>query len=246
MIKVTQLCKKFKDNKGTVVEAVSPLSFTCEDGQVFGLLGPNGAGKTTTLRMLSTILKPTSGTATICGIDLVQSPRKIRTLIGFLSGNTGVYGRLTAQEMVTYFGRLYGMEEDLIKDRINILFSMLEMNNFASVRNEKLSTGMKQKVSIARSILHDPKVIIMDEPTTGLDVMSSRTIVSFIRKCREEGKCVVLSTHIMSEAQRLCDKLAIIHKGKIYFEGTISGLLDETGQDNLEEAFIAQVSDKSD
>nr|NIP43953.1 ATP-binding cassette domain-containing protein [candidate division Zixibacteria bacterium]NIR66732.1 ATP-binding cassette domain-containing protein [candidate division Zixibacteria bacterium]NIS14980.1 ATP-binding cassette domain-containing protein [candidate division Zixibacteria bacterium]NIS48267.1 ATP-binding cassette domain-containing protein [candidate division Zixibacteria bacterium]NIT51506.1 ATP-binding cassette domain-containing protein [candidate division Zixibacteria bacterium] len=207
-------------------------------GEVFGLLGPNGAGKTTTLRMLSTAIRPTSGTALIEGADIVKEPQKVRHVTGFLSGNTGLYGRLTAREMVEYFGKLYGMNKGQIIQRTNQIFDMLDMNEFADSRNEKLSTGMKQKVSIARSVLHDPPVMIFDEPTSGLDVMSSRTIVQFIRQCREDNKCLIFSTHIMSEAMRLCDRIAIIHRGKIYFEGTVDEALQKTARDNLEDAFI--------
>jgi sodium transport system ATP-binding protein len=238
MIEAKGLTKIFKDKKRGEVRAVDDISFNCKEGEVFGLLGPNGAGKTTTLRMLSTAIKPSSGTAVIEGADVVKEPQRVRKIIGFLSGNTGLYGRLTAREMVAYFGRLYGMNKEQIKIRTEKIFDLLDMNEFADSRNEKLSTGMKQKVSIARSVLHDPPVMVFDEPTSGLDVMSSRTIVQFIRQCRDEGKCVIFSTHIMSEAMRLCDRIAIIHKGKIYFEGTVSEILGKTGKDNLEDAFI--------
>lgn len=243
MIEARDLCKVFKDKKRGTVKAVDRVSFDCRPGEVFGLLGPNGAGKTTTLRMLSTSLKPTSGTATIDGIDVASEPEKVRSQIGFLSGNTGLYGRLTAREMVTYFGKLYGMSVSNIKQRIEQLFTMLDMNEFADGRNEKLSSGMKQKVSIARSVVHDPPVMVFDEPTTGLDVMSSRTIVQFIRRCRDDGKCVIFSTHIMSEAMRLCDRIAIIHKGRIYADGTVQEILNMASADNLEDAFIRIVGE---
>jgi sodium transport system ATP-binding protein len=232
------LCKTFKDGKRGTIRAVDNLSFGCRSGEIFGLLGPNGAGKTTTLRMLSTALRPTSGTAEVAGVDVSREPKMVRGKLGFLSGNTGLYGRLTAREMVTYFGRLYGMSDADILARIDEMFTMLDMHEFANSRNEKLSTGMKQKVSIARSVIHDPPVMIFDEPTTGLDVMSSRTIVDFIRRCRAEGKCVIFSTHIMSEARRLCDRVLIIHEGRMYAEGSVQELLNQTGRDNLEDAFI--------
>jgi sodium transport system ATP-binding protein len=238
MIEAKNLTKIFKDKKRGEVRAVDDVSFSCKKGEVFGLLGPNGAGKTTTLRMLSTAIRPTSGTALIEGADIFEEPQKVRHVTGFLSGNTGLYGRLTAREMVEYFGKLYGMNKEQIVQRTNQIFDMLDMNEFADSRNEKLSTGMKQKVSIARSVLHDPPVMIFDEPTSGLDVMSSRTIVQFIRECREGNKCLIFSTHIMSEAMRLCDRIAIIHRGKIYFEGTVDQALEKTAQDNLEDAFI--------
>jgi sodium transport system ATP-binding protein len=243
MIQADNLTKIFKDKKRGEVKAVDQVSFTCEPGVVYGLLGPNGAGKTTTLRMLSTALKPTSGTAVINGVDVTKEPQKVRSQIGFLSGNTGLYGRLSPREMVRYFGKLYGMSMPAIEERTEKLFGMLDMHDFANARNEKLSSGMKQKVSIARSVVHDPAAMIFDEPTTGLDVMSSRTIVQFIRLCRDEGKTVVFSTHIMSEAMRLCDKVGIIHEGKLYAEGTVHDLLEKTGVDNLESAFIKIVGE---
>jgi sodium transport system ATP-binding protein len=243
MIQAKDLTKTFKDRKRGTVRAVDGVSFECKAGEVFGLLGPNGAGKTTTLRMLSTALKPTSGTATIDGVDVSKEPEKVRSRIGFLSGNTGLYGRLTAREMVTYFGTLYGMSKESIKQRADRLFEMLDMQSFADGRNDKLSTGMKQKVSIARSVIHDPPVMVFDEPTTGLDVMSSRTIVQFIKQCKDDGKCVIFSTHIMSEAMRLCDRVTIIHNGRIFANGTPGQLLETTGTTNLEDAFIKIVGE---
>lgn len=245
MIEAKELTKIFSDKKRGRVVAVDRVSFTCSPGAVYGLLGPNGAGKTTTLRMLSTALRPSSGTALINGLDVIREPQKVRSLIGFLSGNTGLYGRLSVRELLVYFARLYGMPETAIETRMQKLFDMLDMNDFAGVRNEKLSTGMKQKVSIARSVVHDPPTMVFDEPTTGLDVMSSRTIVQFIRQCRDEGKTVIFSTHIMSEAMRLCDRVGIIHKGKLYAEGTVDQLLEQTGTDNLENAFIKLVEGES-
>lgn len=243
MIEAKELSKDFKDKKRGVVRAADHVSFVCKAGEVFGLLGPNGAGKTTTLRLLSTALRPTSGTAAINGFDVVEQPQEVRSQIGFLSGNTGLYGRLTGREVITYFGKLYGMDKKKINERCTELFAMLEMKDFADTRTDKLSTGMKQKVSIARSVIHDPPVMVFDEPTTGLDVMSSRTIVDFIRRCRDDGKCVIFSTHIMSEAMRLCDRIAIIHRGRIYWEGKIPAVLEQTGMDNLEDAFIKIVGE---
>lgn len=237
------LTKIFPGGKNGEVRAVDNVSFTCEAGQVYGLLGPNGAGKTTTLRILSTALRPTSGTAVVNGIDVAQEPQKVRMQIGFLSGTTGLYGRLTPREMVTYFGRLYGIPKHQIDRRIGEIFAMLDMNAFADTRNDNLSTGMKQKASIARSVVHDPPVMVFDEPTNGLDVMSSRTIVEFIRHCADQGKTVVFSTHIMSEAMRLCDKIGIIHQGRLYAEGTPGELLRKTGAPTLEDAFLAIVEE---
>ena len=243
MIEATNLTKHFKDKKRGEIRAVDNISFTCKPSEIYGLLGPNGAGKTTTLRLLSTALRPNSGNAVIYGTDVVKDPQKVRSQIGFLSGNTGLYSRLTPKEMVTYFGRLYGMTPSRIKERIDKIFSMLDMHSFADGRCEKLSTGMKQKVSIARSVIHDPPAMIFDEPTTGLDVISSRTIVEFIQQCRLDGKTVIFSTHIMSEAMRLCDKVGIIHKGKMFTEGTIDEILTQTDTNNLENAFIKIVGE---
>lgn len=238
MIEVVNLTKVFKDKKRGEVRAVDGISFKCKPSEVYGLLGPNGAGKTTTLRLLSTALRPDSGSAVIYGTDVSKDPQKVRSQIGFLSGNTGLYSRLSPREMVTYFGKLYGMTSDAIKERMDKIFTMLDMHSFADSRNDKLSSGMKQKVSIARSVIHDPPAMVFDEPTTGLDVISSRTIVNFIRQCRDEGKTVIFSTHIMSEAMRLCDRVGIIHQGKMYTEGTVQEILDQTATTDLESAFI--------
>lgn len=243
MIECSGLTKVFEDPRRGRVVAADNVTFTCRPGMVLGLLGPNGAGKTTTLRMLSTVIKPTSGTAKVAGYDIVQEPQRVRERIGFLSGETGLYGRLTAREMVKYFGQLYGMTEERIEERITELFDMLDIKSFENTRNDKLSSGMKQRVSIARTLVHDPPVLILDEPTAGLDVIASRTIVDFIRRCRDMGKCILFSTHIMSEAQRLCDEVAIIHKGRIWATGTVKDLMDRTGETTLEDAFLRIVGD---
>jgi sodium transport system ATP-binding protein len=217
--------------------AASDISFTCHAGEVFGLLGPNGAGKTTTLRMLSTVLTPTEGTARIAGHDVVREADKVRANIGFLSGNTGLYPRLTAREVLRYFARLYGLDAARREERIATLSRMLDMDAFLDRRCDALSTGMKQKVNVARTVLHDPQVLVLDEPTAGLDVLASRTIIDFVRDCRQQGKCVVFSTHIMAEVARLCDRLAIIHKGHVQFLGTLEEFKRGAGED-LEEAFL--------
>ena len=243
MIRTQGLTKVFHDNRGNEIRAVDDVSFSCEPGLVYGLLGPNGAGKTTTLRILSTALQPTSGIALVNGVDVTRDPQEVRMQIGFLSGTTGLYGRLSPREMVTYFGRLYGMPMDRIDRRIDEIFDMLDMKQFSGTRNDNLSTGMKQKASIARSVVHYPPVMIFDEPTTGLDVMSSRTIVKFIRHCADQGKTVIFSTHIMSEAVRLCHRIGIIHRGRLYAEGTPGDLLNKTGMNNLEDAFVKIVGE---
>jgi sodium transport system ATP-binding protein len=241
MIEAEHLVKNFDDKKRGTVRAVNDVSFRCMPGEIYGLLGANGAGKTTTLRMLATILEPTDGTARVAGYDLVKEPQKVRARVGFLSTATALYGRLSAFEMVQYFARLYGMDETSIKRRIDELFERLEMNEFRDRRCDKLSTGMKQKVSIARTLVHDPPVMIFDEPTLGLDVMAARTIVEFIRRCRDSGKTVIFSTHVMSEVERLCTRIGIIHSGRLLLEGTLAELRALTGQEHLEDIFVQVV-----
>ncbi len=233
----SQLCKTYKGAKGSRTTAVKDVSFGCRAGEVFGLLGPNGAGKTTTLRMLSTVLTPTGGTAVIAGHDVVGDPGGVRRSIGFLSGNTGLYPRLTPREVLTYFGRLYGMPDPLIQQRIADLSRVFGMDDFLGKRCDALSSGMKQKVNVARTVLHDPPVLILDEPTVGLDILASRTIVEFVQDYRARGKCVIFSTHIMGEVSRLCDRLAIVHKGRVQFLGTLPELRERAGAD-LEQAFL--------
>jgi sodium transport system ATP-binding protein len=241
MIEAEGLCKVFKDKKRGEVRAVNNVSFVCKPGQIYGLLGANGAGKTTTLRMLATILEPTNGTARVAGFDLIKDPENVRANVGFLSTATALYGRLTAQEMVEYFGRLYGLDEPTINQRINEIFARLEMNDFRDRRCDKLSTGMKQKVSIARTLVHNPQVMIFYEPTIGLDVMAARTIVQFIRECRDHGKTVIFSTHVMSEVEKLCDQVGIIHGGMLLTEGTLAELRQRFGLQDLEDIFVKVV-----
>jgi len=238
MIEARSLTKVFQDKKRGAVRAVDVVSFRCEPGRIYGLLGANGAGKTTTLRMLATLLTPTSGSATVAGFDVTTQPEQARANLGFLSTATALYGRLTAREFVEYFGRLHGLGEEELHQRLEALFARLEMNEFRDRRCEKLSTGMKQKTSIARVLIHDPQVMIFDEPTIGLDVMAARTIVSFIRECRERGKTVIFSTHVMSEVEKLCDRIGIIHAGRLLAEGTLEELRARTGLGDLEDIFV--------
>jgi sodium transport system ATP-binding protein len=242
MIEARGLVKRFQDKKRGQIRAVEDVSFRCQPGQIYGLLGANGAGKTTTLRMLATILEPTDGTAIICGFDVVEQPEKVRANVGFLSTATALYPRLTAQELVEYFGRLNGLDEATLKKRIDTIFDRLDMNSFRDRRCDKLSTGMKQKTSIARTLVHDPPVMIFDEPTLGLDIMAARTITAFIKECRDHGKTVIFSTHIMSEVEKLCDSIGIIHGGKLLTEGTLAQLRDQYGEHDLEEIFVKVVS----
>src|SRR5712691_12872484 len=238
MIEARGLSKRFRDKKRGEIRAVDNISFTCAPGRIYGLLGANGAGKTTTLRMLATILEPTDGTALVCGHDIVEQPEKVRSCVGFLSNATALYPRLTANETVEYFGRLNGLDEPAIKKRVDDIFNRLDMNGFRDRRCDKLSTGMKQKTSIARTLVHDPPVMIFDEPTLGLDVMTARTITAFIRECRDRGKTVIFSTHIMSEVEKLCDVIGIIHDGRLLTEGTLAQLREKYAEQDLEEIFV--------
>ena len=242
MIEALKLCKRFQDKKRGEVRAVDDVSFVCRPGEIYGLLGANGAGKTTTLRMLATILEPTEGTALLCGHDIVEHPEGVRANCGFLSTATALYPRLTAQEMVEYFGKLNGLDSATLKKRIDEIFDRLDMNDFRDRRCDKLSTGMKQKTSIARTLVHDPPVMIFDEPTLGLDIMTARTIIEFIRECRERGKTVIFSTHVMREVEKLCDVVGIIQSGKLLAEGTLEQLRQRHGENDLEELFVKIVT----
>jgi sodium transport system ATP-binding protein len=241
MIETRQLTKIFRDRKRGEIRAVDGVSFRCQPGQIYGLLGANGAGKTTTLRLLATLLKPTAGTAQVAGYDVIREPQKVRASVGFLSTATALYGRLTARETIEYFGRLHGLDEAILRRRIAELFTALAMNDFSDRRCDKLSSGIKQKVSIARTLIHDPPVMIFDEPTLGLDVMTARTIVHFIRDCRQRGKTVIFSTHVMSEAEKLCDRIGIIHNGRLLADGTLAELRTQHNQTDLEEIFVQVV-----
>ncbi|MHC5209979.1 MAG: ABC transporter ATP-binding protein [Planctomycetota bacterium] len=232
------LTKVYRGSRRQRTVAAEDVTLTCRTGEVFALLGPNGAGKTTTLRMLSTVLTPTSGTAILAGHDVVKHPGDVRQSIGFLSGNTGLYPRLTPREVLRYFGRLYGMDAKDIRRRTEELATLFGMMDFLDKRCDSLSSGMKQKVNVARTVLHDPPILILDEPTVGLDVLTSRTIVEFVQDCRTRGKCVIFSTHIMGEVSRVCDRLAIVHKGRIQFSGTLADLKAREGED-LEAAFLS-------
>lgn len=239
MIEARELGKVFNNKKHGEVRAVDSVSFSCKPGEIYGLLGANGAGKTTTLRMLATILTPTSGDATVAGFDVIRQPAKVRAHIGFLSTATALYDRLTAEETVEYFGQLQGLDSATISRRMAELFRALDMEEFRNRRCAKLSTGMKQKVSIARTLVHDPPVMIFDEPTNGLDVMAARAITDFIRQCRDQNKTVIFSTHVMSEVEKLCDRIGIIHKGKLCAEGTLDELRSRYRCENLEQVFVA-------
>ena len=238
VIQVDHLSKQFLDYQRGWVSAVSDVSFTCLPGEIFGLLGPNGAGKTTTLRILSTVLRPTGGRAMVAGYDVDKEPEKVREHIGYMSASTGIYDRMSAWELVEYFGKLYGLTAERLKERMEITFDWLQMNDFRDTLGSKMSTGMKQKVSIARTIVHDPPVLIFDEPTSGLDVLVARNVLQKIGELRDLGKTIVFSTHSMHEVQKLCSRVAIIHKGRVQADGRPAELLERYQQPDLEELFF--------
>ncbi|MGL6196278.1 MAG: ABC transporter ATP-binding protein [Thermoguttaceae bacterium] len=244
MLCVENLTKTYPNASGLPFAAVDDVSFSVKPGEIFALLGPNGAGKTTTLRILSTVLKPSSGKVTVAGFDVETEPEEVRRRIGFMSGNTSVYDRMTGWEMVEHFGLLYGMEKEKLHEKMEILFKRLQMEEVRDRFGEKMSTGMKQKVSIARTLVHDPPVLIFDEPTAGLDVMVARSLLQTISELRNEGKCIIFSTHIMREVEKICDRVAIMDKGKILIEGTLPELRERQNQNDLEELFFELVSDK--
>lgn len=219
------------------------MTFECHPGEIFGLLGANGAGKTTLLRMLSTILSPTGGRAAVNGYDIVESPSQVRQSIGFLSTTTALYQRLTAKESIQYFGRLNGLSGQALKQRTDEVIELLGVGEYRDRLCDKLSTGQKQRVGLARTILHDPPVLFFDEPTAGLDVLASQTVMEFIEERRRLGKTVVFSTHIMSEVERLCDRIAVIHGGKLAAIGSLSELRKLTGEERLEAVFLSLVSE---
>jgi len=247
MITIKNLSKEFKLSKEQRKEqatdrkftrAVNDLNFSCKPGEVYSLLGPNGAGKTTTLRMLATILKPSSGSIEVCGIDAVKYPREARTKIGFLTGSTGLYARLTANEIVDYFGSLYSVSSSTLKERKAYLYDLLDMNGFVNKRIGQLSTGMRQKVSICRTMIHDPAILILDEPTSGLDVITAASIIQLIRDYKAQNKTVIFSSHIMGEVDLLSDRLAIIHNGTLKLQSTMEEFRKEMEGQSLTGAFI--------
>lgn len=233
MIEVQGLSKSFGK-----IKAVQNLSFSASNGQITGLLGPNGAGKSTTLRMLYTLLKPDSGLARIDGFDVTQSPIDVQARIGVLSDAQGIYERLTARENIRYFGKLHGLRGQKLEKRMDELLIILDMQSIANRKTEGFSTGEQLKVAIARALVHDPGNVLLDEPTNGLDVKSTRAMRQFIRKLRDDGKCILLTSHIMQEVAALCDQIIIISNGIVAAQGTSDELLHKTGKDNLEDAFI--------
>ncbi|QDU29190.1 Daunorubicin/doxorubicin resistance ATP-binding protein DrrA [Anatilimnocola aggregata] len=246
MIHVSRLEKSYADLHQGPRVALAGISFQARAGEIYGLLGPNGAGKTTALRILSTVLRPTGGSATVNGNDVLTQPSLVRRQIGIVSCNTAVYDRMTAWEMVEYFGRLYGLPADELRERMNQLFERLQMKEIRDVLGAKMSTGMKQKVSIARALVHDPPVLIFDEATAGLDVLVARALLKTVAHLRDMGKCIIFSTHIMREVERLCDRIAIMHRGRFLAEGTLKELAAIHGERDLEELFFRLIQSQSD
>jgi sodium transport system ATP-binding protein len=240
---VRDLAKTFHDESRGEVHAVDGISFTCAAGRIFGLLGPNGAGKTTTLRMLATILRPTAGSARLMGHDVVDEPEAVRRSLGFYSASTALYPRLTARETLEFFARVNRYPSDRVEARVEELVTRFGIGEFQHARVEELSGGMKQKVSIARTVVHDPPVLIFDEPTVGLDVINALEMQSVIQSLKEEGKTIIFSTHIMSEAERLCDRVAIIHRGQVLASGSLAEHRHVTGKHYLEDIFVHYVRD---
>ncbi len=236
MIEVKNLYKSFAD-----VKAVQDVSFTAPNGLITGLLGPNGAGKSTTMRMIAAVLKPDQGTAQIDGFDTGRQTLEAQKRIGVLPDKRGLYGRLTSRENIRYYGRLHGLNGEPLEKQINYLMQLLEMEDIADRRTEGFSTGQKVKVAIARSLVHQPNNVMLDEPTNGLDVMSTRSMREVIRRLRDEGKCILFSSHIMQEVAMLCDNIIVIGRGVVVAQGSPDVLRQQTGQENLEDAFVAAI-----
>ncbi len=247
MIEVNKISKTFRLSKkqmaldGTKNKfkvAVDNVSFKALPGEIYGLLGPNGAGKTTALRCISTLIKPDTGTITVDGSDVIENSRDVRSKLCLLTNELKVDPNFTANYLFKFFGKLYGMGDDLIESRREILFSEFGINEFADVKTSDMSSGMKQKLSIAISLVHDPQVIIFDEPTNGLDIITARAVTDYLKKLRDNGKTVVISTHIMTVAEKLCDRIGLIINGEIAAEGTLKEILDETKANDLDDAFF--------
>jgi sodium transport system ATP-binding protein len=237
VISVQGLCKSFGD-----IKAVDGISFEAQDGRVTGLLGPNGAGKSTTLRILYTVLKPDSGSATIDGIDVVAESLKARSHIGTLPHASGLYPHLTARENITYYAKLYGMSCDVIDERVQKVIEQLDIRDFADRRTKGFSQGQRTKVALARALVHEPRNIILDEPSNGLDVMATRALRALIRELRSAGKCILFSSHVMQEVAQLCDEIVIIAEGQVALHDSAEGIRNRTGCDDLEDAFVKAIN----
>ncbi len=241
LIEVKSLAKYYEDADGGTIKAVDNVSMTCRAGEIYGLLGPNGAGKTTTLRCLSTVLTPSAGTAIVGGYSILTQPEKVRANIGFVSGTTGLYARLTPREALKFFARLNGVPADVVDQRVQQTMDLFAVSSYADRPCDRLSTGMKQRVGLARAVVHDPPVIILDEPTSGLDPVAAQAVEQAIMQLRAGGKCVLLSTHMMYQAEEMCDRLGVIGDGRVLAEGTAAELMAQTGTTSLRQAFFALV-----
>ncbi len=241
MVEARNLTKEFPQPDGGVKRAVDQVSFSIEAGEIYGLLGPNGAGKTTTLRILSGMMTPTCGDAVLNGHNVVHDVQSLKKQIGFITANTGLYPRLTSRETLVFFCEMYGISRKRAEVRAEELINWLQMNDFADLRCGALSTGQKQRTSIARSLVADPPILIMDEPTLGLDVLTNRIILDFIRRERAAGKTVLLSTHYLDEAEDMCTRLGLLHNGKLIAEGTLSQLRELSGREKLTDIFLRLV-----
>jgi sodium transport system ATP-binding protein len=233
LIETQGLTKRFRK-----LVAVDEVSLTCRDGEVFGLLGPNGAGKTTLLRLIASVLEPTAGAALVDGLNARNEGSRVRARVGLLVESAGLYARFNPREHLRFYGRLQGMEGARLQQRVDAVLEMLEMADFADRRAEGFSAGMRRRVVLGQALVHDPPNVILDEPTAGLDVMSARNVRALVARFREEGRCVLISTHLMDEARRLCDRVAIMHKGRLQALGTPAELVTQTGTSTLEEAFV--------
>lgn len=247
MIEIQNVTKVYKLSRRQMVEqktkssmktAVKDVSLTIREGEIFGILGPNGAGKTTLLRCVATLLNPTQGAITVKGFDTVKDGEKVRRSLAFLTNEVKLDAHFSPKYLFRFFGRLYGLPEDVIETRRKELFEYFDITKFENKRIEELSTGMKQKASIAVSLVHDPDIIIFDEPTNGLDIITARAVTDYLKLLRERGKTVIISTHIMPEAQKLCDRMTMIINGSCVFQGTLEEALEQTGADDLEDAFF--------
>ena len=236
MIKVSGLTKDYGSRR-----AIHNLNFDAQQGEIVGFLGPNGAGKTTTMRIISTILKPSSGTVKVNGYDTRQQANHVRRALGIMPENVGLYGHLTPRDHLRFFGQMFEMPADLLEPRIEMLIDELGMQEYADRKCENFSKGMKQKVSLARTLIHNPKNLLLDEPTSGVDIMNARQVRQSVKKLRDEGCCVILSTHILSEAERMCDRIVIMDRGKTIAQGSVAELLEKSGKAHLEEAFVSLI-----
>ncbi len=247
MIEIKNLTKVYKltkkqmaeqKTKDNIKKAADHISLSAKKGEIYGLLGPNGAGKTTTLRCVATLLKPTDGEITVCGYDTVKEPEKVRESISFLTNEIKLDPQFSARYMFDFFGRLHGMDVKAIDKRRELLFDYFGIHDFQDKKIDELSTGMRQKASIAVSLVHDPEVVIFDEPTNGLDIVTARSVTDYLKLLKEEGKLIIVSTHIMSEAEKLCDRIGIIINGRKVTDGTLTEILQETKSKDLEDAFF--------